>query len=119
VLSRYFHGEAFERKAITKHEHYSQRVRSPNCSATGRGRLASCRNWHSRLNRSCGATMPPGSCRRTDRLAQRAQNHPARPHHPYKSWSVKPCPPNAALGRLAGRSVGRIGQSCAGPAPGA
>ncbi|WP_343298000.1 DUF4158 domain-containing protein, partial [Pseudomonas aeruginosa] len=25
VLSRYFHGEAFERKAITKHEHYSQR----------------------------------------------------------------------------------------------
>jgi len=25
VLSRYFHGEPFERKAITKHEHYSQR----------------------------------------------------------------------------------------------
>ena len=25
VLSRYFHGESFERKAITKHEHYSQR----------------------------------------------------------------------------------------------
>nr|CAA70598.1 transposase [Pseudomonas putida] len=25
VLSRYFHGERFERKAITKHEHYSQR----------------------------------------------------------------------------------------------
>jgi TnpA family transposase len=27
VLSRYFHGEAFERKLITKHEHYTQRVR--------------------------------------------------------------------------------------------
>ncbi|MGA8054551.1 MAG: Tn3 family transposase [Burkholderiales bacterium] len=25
VLSRYFHGEAFERKSITKHEHYTQR----------------------------------------------------------------------------------------------
>ena len=25
VLSRYFHGEAFERKPITKHEHYTQR----------------------------------------------------------------------------------------------
>ncbi|SOO27218.1 transposase [Xanthomonas phaseoli pv. phaseoli] len=25
VLSRYFHGEAFEHKAITKHEHYAQR----------------------------------------------------------------------------------------------
>jgi len=25
VLSRYFHGEPFERKAITKHEHYTQR----------------------------------------------------------------------------------------------
>jgi len=27
VLSRYFHGEAFKRKAITKHEHYAQRER--------------------------------------------------------------------------------------------
>lgn len=27
VLSRYFHGEAFERKPITKHEHYTQRER--------------------------------------------------------------------------------------------
>ena len=27
VLSRYFHGEAFEHKLITKHEHYSQRER--------------------------------------------------------------------------------------------
>lgn len=27
VLSRYFHGEAFERKPITKHEHYVQRER--------------------------------------------------------------------------------------------
>jgi len=27
VLSRYFHGEPFERKAITKHEHYTQRDR--------------------------------------------------------------------------------------------
>jgi Domain of unknown function (DUF4158) len=27
VLSRYFHGESFERKAITKHEHYTQRER--------------------------------------------------------------------------------------------
>ena len=27
VLSRYFHGEPFERKAITKHEHYTQRER--------------------------------------------------------------------------------------------
>jgi hypothetical protein len=27
VLSRYFHGEAFKRKAITKHEHYTQRER--------------------------------------------------------------------------------------------
>jgi hypothetical protein len=27
VLSRYFHGEAFERKSITKHEHYTQRER--------------------------------------------------------------------------------------------
>jgi hypothetical protein len=25
VLTRYFHGEAFERKAITKHEYYTQR----------------------------------------------------------------------------------------------
>ncbi len=25
VLSHYFHGESFERKAVTKHEHYSQR----------------------------------------------------------------------------------------------
>ena len=25
VLSRYFHGDAFERKPITKHEHYTQR----------------------------------------------------------------------------------------------
>lgn len=25
MLSRYFHGEAFERKPITKHEHYTQR----------------------------------------------------------------------------------------------
>ena len=27
VLSRYFHGDAFESKPITKHEHYTQRVR--------------------------------------------------------------------------------------------
>ncbi|HNI74592.1 MAG TPA: DUF4158 domain-containing protein, partial [Accumulibacter sp.] len=27
VLSRYFSGEAFERKGITKHEHYAQRER--------------------------------------------------------------------------------------------
>ena len=27
VMSRYFHGEAFERKPITKHEHYTQRER--------------------------------------------------------------------------------------------
>ena len=27
VTSRYFHGEAFERKPITKHEHYTQRER--------------------------------------------------------------------------------------------
>jgi hypothetical protein len=27
VLSRYFHAEAFEHKLITKHEHYSQRVK--------------------------------------------------------------------------------------------
>ncbi|CAE6858072.1 Tn3 family transposase ISPsy30 [Paraburkholderia nemoris] len=27
VLSRYFHGETFERKPITKHEHYTQRER--------------------------------------------------------------------------------------------
>ena len=27
VLSRYFHGEVFEHKAITKHEHYAQRER--------------------------------------------------------------------------------------------
>lgn len=27
MLSRYFHGEAFERKPITKHEHYTQRKR--------------------------------------------------------------------------------------------
>ena len=27
VLNRYFHGETFERKAITKHEHYTQRER--------------------------------------------------------------------------------------------
>ncbi|AMB84612.1 hypothetical protein AWM79_04515 [Pseudomonas agarici] len=27
VLSRYFHGEAFEHKAITEHEHYNQRGR--------------------------------------------------------------------------------------------
>lgn len=27
VLSRYFHGEAFKRKTITKHEHYTQRER--------------------------------------------------------------------------------------------
>lgn len=27
VLSRYFHGETFERKEITKHEHYAQRER--------------------------------------------------------------------------------------------
>ena len=27
VLSRYFNGEPFERKAITKHEHYTQRER--------------------------------------------------------------------------------------------
>jgi TnpA family transposase len=27
VLSRYFHGETFERKPITKHEHYAQRER--------------------------------------------------------------------------------------------
>jgi hypothetical protein len=25
VLSRYFHGENFDRKLITKHEHYTQR----------------------------------------------------------------------------------------------
>lgn len=37
VLSRYFHGEAFERKPITKHEHYTQRE--------GVAELFGCRLW--------------------------------------------------------------------------
>lgn len=56
VLSRYFHGEPFERKAITKHEHYTQREQWPSCSASGHGRLAFCRSLSPWPRRSCGAT---------------------------------------------------------------
>lgn len=56
VLSRYFHALRSNARRSPSMSTTARGVRSPNCSATGRGRLASCRNWHSRLNRSCGAT---------------------------------------------------------------
>ena len=57
VLSRYFHGEAFERKGDHKHEHFTARGgQIAELFGYRSWAAASCRNWHSRLNRSCGAT---------------------------------------------------------------
>ena len=57
VLSRYFHGESFEHKPISKHEHTTPSASGlPICSATGRGRPSSWRSSRSRPRRPCGAT---------------------------------------------------------------
>jgi hypothetical protein len=52
--------------------------------------------------------------RRADRLAQRAQDHPARLYHPARAGQRSPVRRTSALGRLAGGSVGRIGQAALG-----
>nr|WP_314951983.1 DUF4158 domain-containing protein [Bradyrhizobium cosmicum] len=52
VLRRYFHGDAFERKLITKHEHYTQRERIAALLCYSRGRPTSAARAASCANRS-------------------------------------------------------------------
>ena len=56
VLSRYFAGEPFERKAITKHEHYSQRERVAELFGYRPWQPTICRSSRRKPRISCGAT---------------------------------------------------------------
>jgi len=55
VLSRYFHGEQFERKPIANHEHYTRASELLSCSAISHGQLTSCRNSRNRRRKSFAA----------------------------------------------------------------
>jgi len=92
VMSRYFHGEAFERKPITKHEHYTQRERVAE--------LFGYQLWAGGFLPQLGqqaAAWAAGRAdraarrdagirgRRVDHLAQQAQDHPAWIHHPARA----------------------------------
>ena len=67
VLTRYFHGEAFEHKAITKHEHYTQRERIAELFGY-RGQLA---RAHATDAWSAAATPTRSQTRRSQALARR------------------------------------------------
>nr|AVI43222.1 hypothetical protein [Klebsiella pneumoniae] len=56
VLSRYFHGEVFEPRRSPSMNATPSASRSPNYSATGRGRPPSCRSSSSRPHGPCGVT---------------------------------------------------------------
>lgn len=56
VLSRYFHGEPFQRKPITKHEHYAQRERIAELFGYRPWGPTSCRSLSRWRRKSCGAT---------------------------------------------------------------
>ncbi|KPW75715.1 Transposase [Pseudomonas amygdali pv. ciccaronei] len=94
VLSRYFHGETFERKPITKHEHYTQRE--------GVSELFGYRLWTAdflpqlgqQATQAARRDMTPGFV--AAELIVWLNEHkiigPATP--PCKSWSAKHCPLN-------------------------
>lgn len=80
VLSRYFQGEAFDCKRITDHEHYTQR----RLIAELLGYQLWSREFLAQLAQQAAQIVrrDAGFRRhRTDRLAQRAQDRPARIHH--------------------------------------
>lgn len=52
VLSRYFHGEPFERKPITRHEYYAQREQIAELLSTVGGRLPAATHAAGRADRT-------------------------------------------------------------------